>query len=169
MSRPRVLTPATGLNSLPEVAIGQVSSFLQFKEVVKLLGVSKITQEAVYFGETVLVFPREATDAAVITMVPKFHNLKSVSLAACHEVTDAGVQALAEKFPGLESVDLRYCPKVTDAGVKALAEKCPGLESVDLAYCSKVTDAGVNALAEKCPGLKLLKLADWRRSTRASS
>ena len=68
------------LYSLPDVAIGHVSSFLQFKVVARLLKVSKSTQEAVYAGETVLVFPKEATDAAVIAMVRKFHNLKLVNL-----------------------------------------------------------------------------------------
>ena len=46
MSRPRVL--ATGLDTLPDVTIGHVSSFLQFKVVARLLKVSKSTQEAVY-------------------------------------------------------------------------------------------------------------------------
>ena len=36
------------LYSLPDVAIGHVSSFLQFKVVARLLKVSKSTQEAVY-------------------------------------------------------------------------------------------------------------------------
>ena len=94
MSRPRLL--ATSLDTLPDVTIGHVSSFLQFKEVARLLKVSKSIQEAVYAGETVLVFPKEATDAAVIAMVRKFHNLKLVNLCGCFKVTDAGVQALAK-------------------------------------------------------------------------
>ena len=101
MSRPHVLAPATSLYSLPDVAIGQVSSFLEYKEVAHLLKVSKSIQEVVYANETVLVFPEEATDAAVIAMVPKFHNLKSVDLTCCSEVTDAGVRALAENCSGL--------------------------------------------------------------------
>ena len=87
-------TTSFSLYSLPDVAIGHVSSFLQFKVVARLLKVSKSTQEAVYAGETVLVFPKEATDAAVIAMVRKFHNLKLVNLCGCFKVTDAGVQKL---------------------------------------------------------------------------
>ena len=116
MSRARVL--AAGLDTLPDVTIGHVSSFLQFKEVARLLKVSKSTQEAVYAGETVLVFPKEATDAAVIAMVTKFHNLKSVNLAGCSKVTDAGVRALAEHCPCLKSLNLACCFKVTDVGVQ---------------------------------------------------
>ena len=70
------------LYSLPDVAIVYVSSFLQFKVAARLLKVSKSTQEAVCAGETVLVFPKEATDAAVIAVVSKFHNLNSVNPAA---------------------------------------------------------------------------------------
>ena len=78
------------LYSHPDVAIGHVSSFLQFKVVARLMKVSKSTQEAVYAGETVLVFPKEATDAAVIAMVLKFHTLNSVNLAGSSKITDAG-------------------------------------------------------------------------------
>ena len=156
MSFPHVLATATGLDSLPDVAIGQVSSFLEFKEVAHLLKVSKSIQEAVYAGETALVFPKEATDAAVIAMVRKFHNLKLVNLCGCFKVTDAGVQALAKHHPSLESVNLWCCYEVTNAGVQALA--CPGLKSVNLACCSKVTDAGVQALAKHCPGLESVNL-----------
>ena len=99
-------------------------------------------------GETVLVFPKEATDAAVIATVTKFHNLKLVNLCGCFKVTDAGVQALAKHHPSLESVNLWCCSEVTDAGVQALAKHCPDLESVNLACCFKVTDVGVQALAE---------------------
>ena len=59
MSRPHVLAPATGLNSLPDVVIGQVSSFLQFEDVARLLKVSTSIQETVYASETVLVFPKK--------------------------------------------------------------------------------------------------------------
>ena len=99
------------LYSLPDVAIGHVSSFLQFKVVARLLKVSKSTQEAVYAGETVLVFPKEATDAAVIVIASKFRNLNSVNPASCSKVTDAGKQALARHCPGLESVDLWWCAR----------------------------------------------------------
>ena len=144
-------TTSFSLYSLPDVAIGHVSSFLQFKVVARLLKVSKSTQEAVYAGETVLVFPKEATDAAVIAMVRKFHNLKLVNLCGCFKVTDAGVQALAKHHPSLESVNLWCCYEVTDVGLQALAY--PGLKSVNLACCYKVTDAGVQALTKHCPDL----------------
>ena len=105
MSHPRVLV--TGLDTLPDVTIGHVSSFLQFKELARLLKVSKSIQEAVYAGETVLAFPKEATDAAVIAMVTKFHNLKSVNLAGCSEVTDARVHALKLELELIFSRKLR--------------------------------------------------------------
>ena len=88
-----------------------MSSIVQFKDLTRLLVVYKSIQEALYAGETVLVFPKEATDAAVIAMVPKFHNPNSVNLAGCFKVTDTEVKVLAERRPGLESVDLWWCAR----------------------------------------------------------
>ena len=165
MSRPLVLTSATGLDSIPDAVCGHMSSYLWFKEVACLLRVSKRIRGAVLAGETALAFPHGATDAAVIAMMSKFHNLTSMDLNHCSKVTDAGIRALAEHCPGLESLCLNSCSKVTDAGMRALAEHCPGLKSLDLADCSKVTDVGVQALAEHCPGLKSLDLGGCSKIT----
>ena len=67
-------------------------------------------------GETVLVFPKEATDAAVIAMVTKFHNPKLVNLASCTKVTDVEVQVLSEHCSGLKSVILAGGSELTPRG-----------------------------------------------------
>ena len=51
-----------------------LSSFVQFEDLARLLKVYRRIQEAVYVGEAVLVFPKEAANAAVIEMVSKLHS-----------------------------------------------------------------------------------------------
>ena len=81
-------------------------------------------------AEGKVVFPTQATDAAVIAIVERCAGLKAIDLSSCSNITDAAVIALAERCAGLKEIDLRYCSNITDAAVIALVERCAYMEFV---------------------------------------
>ncbi|KAL3147012.1 hypothetical protein ABBQ38_014978 [Trebouxia sp. C0009 RCD-2024] len=133
-------------------------------------------EESIYHPED--YYCRAITDAALIELAQKCHQLKSVELLRCGEVTGQGVSQIARSCTGLTSFKLHNCPKVSERAIVQVFERCHELEIVNIvpARWSAVQDMllwqtdgwgrwqlGFHALftlAANCPNLKELTISE---------
>ncbi|PRW20378.1 F-box LRR-repeat 6-like [Chlorella sorokiniana] len=59
------------------------------------------------------------SDAALARAAPRWHRLRSLSLAGVAGVGDAGLQTIAEHCPCLEALSLAHCTQFSDGGLTA--------------------------------------------------
>uniref|UniRef100_A0A8C3HNK5 F-box and leucine rich repeat protein 13 n=1 Tax=Chrysemys picta bellii TaxID=8478 RepID=A0A8C3HNK5_CHRPI len=128
------------------------------------------------------------TDASLMKIAQRCHNLAYLNMRYCESVTDAGIEALGN-MTSLISIDISgttvsdmslaalghtrrmkelsvsECRKITDMGIQKFCQGAKDLEYCDVSYCFQLTNETVKALAFNCHQLTSLNIAGCHKMT----
>ncbi|XP_039373609.1 dynein regulatory complex subunit 6 isoform X5 [Mauremys reevesii] len=128
------------------------------------------------------------TDASLMKIAQRCHNLAYLNMRYCESVTDTGIEALGN-MTSLISIDISgttvsdmslaalghtrrmkelsvsECRKITDMGIQKFCQGAKDLEYCDVSYCFQLTNETVKALAFNCHQLTSLNIAGCHKMT----
>ncbi|NXA50721.1 DRC6 protein, partial [Nothocercus julius] len=128
------------------------------------------------------------TDASVIEIAQRCHNLTYLNLRYCENVTDTGIEALGN-MSSLISIDISgtsisdmglgalgcsgkikelsisECQNISDTGIQKFCQDTKHLEYCHVSYCPQLTDETVKALAFHCHRLTSVSIAGCPKMT----
>nr|XP_014436318.1 dynein regulatory complex subunit 6 isoform X5 [Pelodiscus sinensis] len=128
------------------------------------------------------------TDASLMKIAQRCHNLTYLNIRYCESVTDGGIEALGY-MTSLMSIDISgttvsdmslvvlghvrrmkelsvsECRKITDLGIQRFCQGAKDLEYCDVSYCFQLTNETVKALAFNCRQLTSLNIAGCHKMT----
>lgn len=82
--------------------------------------------------------------------------LDALQLRSCDQLTNAGIIALVERQHQLQHLDLSYSVRLTDPGLIAICGNLPALKVLKLRRCRALSDVGIREII----ALKELKVLD---------